>query len=77
LLRQWETLSSAKPWARRQCVFKCKNFGVCCASAKASAKTLGSGLRQIISAKALQCQVKIFLFDDSAKVLYNYYINRR
>jgi hypothetical protein len=64
VLRQWKTLSSAKPWAS-------------CASAGSSAKTWGSGLRQIISAKALQCQVKIFLFDDFAQVLYNYYINRR
>jgi hypothetical protein len=34
-------------------------------------------LRQIISAKALQCQAKIFLFDVRAQVLYNCYINSK
>jgi len=38
---------------------------------------LGGPLRQIISAKALQYQVEIFLFERFAEVLYNYYINRR
>jgi hypothetical protein len=63
VLRQWKTLASAKPWALRQCQIKCKNVVV--------------GLRQIISAKAFQCQVEIFLFEQFVQVLYNYYINRR
>jgi hypothetical protein len=34
-------------------------------------------LRQIISAKALQCQDEIFDIAAVVEVLYNYYINRR
>ena len=34
-------------------------------------------LRQIISAKALQCQDEIFDIAAIIQILYNYYINRR
>jgi hypothetical protein len=40
-------------------------------------KKLEGLLRQIISAKALQCQDEIFDIAASVQVLYNYYINRR
>jgi hypothetical protein len=38
---------------------------------------LGGRLRQIISAKALQCQDEIFDIAAIIQILYNYYINRR
>jgi hypothetical protein len=35
------------------------------------------GLRQIISGKACDCQVKKFIVEQFCRFLYNYYINRR
>jgi hypothetical protein len=53
-----------------------QNLGLPAPVARQVQKLVGL-LRQIISAKALQCQDKIFDIAAIAKVLYNYYINRR
>jgi hypothetical protein len=54
---------------------KCKTLGL--APVRGQVQKLEGLLRQIISAKALQCQDEIFDIAASVQVLYNYYINRR
>lgn len=62
--------ASAKP-------FQVQNHPSCLRQWPVKCKIAVVGLRQIIPVFNQQCQVEIFVFDPSAKVLYNYCIDER